>query len=378
MPPRVRHIITGEYPPQTGGVSDYTELVANGLVAAGDEVHVWVPKCDAADCSSKYLQVHRLPDHFGPRALAFLSRALRASTASSILVQYVPHAFGMKAMNVPFCLWLSSLRHRDVTLMFHEVMFPLYRGQRLKHRLLGSVTRVMARLACLGASRIMVASANWEAVLRGLGATAPISWMPVPSNIPVVDDPAATRAFRQRYTASGSRLLGHFSRHSDYSIERLSELVPPLLAADVHLSMVLVGVNSIEAHRRLTGTHSGLSDRLHATGVLAPREISCALSACDLMIQPYSDGISARRTTAMAAMAHGRAIATNRGGATEALWENSGAVAMAASDDPLAMRTLVGETLAMSGALCAYAHAAAELYERRFALCHTIDALMAA
>ena len=37
------HIITGEYPPQPGGVSDYTRLVAEGLAAAGDAVTVWAP-----------------------------------------------------------------------------------------------------------------------------------------------------------------------------------------------------------------------------------------------------------------------------------------------------------------------------------------------
>ena len=34
-------ILTGEYPPQFGGVSDYTRNVATGLVAAGDVVTVY-------------------------------------------------------------------------------------------------------------------------------------------------------------------------------------------------------------------------------------------------------------------------------------------------------------------------------------------------
>ena len=38
------HILTGEYPPQPGGVSDYTRMVAEGLAAAGDEVVVWAPQ----------------------------------------------------------------------------------------------------------------------------------------------------------------------------------------------------------------------------------------------------------------------------------------------------------------------------------------------
>jgi len=37
-------ILTGEYPPQPGGVSDYTRLVAEGLAVGGDEVHVWAPE----------------------------------------------------------------------------------------------------------------------------------------------------------------------------------------------------------------------------------------------------------------------------------------------------------------------------------------------
>ena len=37
------HIVTGEYPPARGGVSDYTFAIANGLASAGDEVNVWCP-----------------------------------------------------------------------------------------------------------------------------------------------------------------------------------------------------------------------------------------------------------------------------------------------------------------------------------------------
>jgi hypothetical protein len=37
------HILTGEYPPQPGGVSDYTRQLARALVDAGDSVEVWAP-----------------------------------------------------------------------------------------------------------------------------------------------------------------------------------------------------------------------------------------------------------------------------------------------------------------------------------------------
>src|SRR5262245_19583227 len=99
-------ILTGEYPPTPGGVSRYTSQVAEGLSRRGDEVHVWTP------CGLEPMEVpggvalHSLPDKFGPRALRVLNSALRPRRANRrILVQYVPHAFGWKAMNVPFCAW---------------------------------------------------------------------------------------------------------------------------------------------------------------------------------------------------------------------------------------------------------------------------------
>jgi hypothetical protein len=36
-------IVTGEYPPQTGGVSDYTPQVALALANLGDPVHIFAP-----------------------------------------------------------------------------------------------------------------------------------------------------------------------------------------------------------------------------------------------------------------------------------------------------------------------------------------------
>src|SRR5713101_9172419 len=81
------HLITGEYPPQPGGVSDYTRLVAIELARAGDLVNVWAPGTVASESVEEGTIVHRLPGHFGPKALRVLDSALRA-TPGRILVQY--------------------------------------------------------------------------------------------------------------------------------------------------------------------------------------------------------------------------------------------------------------------------------------------------
>jgi len=369
------HIITGEYPPQQGGVSDYTNQVANGLASADNSVHVWVPQCNLPDNNAAGVSVHRLPGHFGPRALAQMARAVRAKPCR-VLVQYVPHAYGFKAMNLPFCLWLRSIRHVGPTVMFHEVAFPMNPGQLLRHHMLGAVTRLMARLVCHSANRIMVAGARWQALLSELGTTAPISWVPVPSNIPVVKNAVATARCRLRCAGANGLLMGHFANYSDYSVRRLSQVVPILFRERSDLSLLLLGSNSREFRRHLLRANPRLGRRVHASGSLAPSELSSALAACDLMVQPYPDGVSTRRSSMAALLAHGSAIVTTNGIATEHLWNQGRAVITAPVDDADQLLDSIRQMIASNELRRAYGRGAFELYDERFALRHTMASLM--
>jgi len=90
-------ILTGEYPPQPGGVSDYTRLLGNALVKAGEEVVVWAPPISGSELSNPQATVYRLSDRFGIKSRRELGQALRAlPIGSRVLVQYVPQAFGWK------------------------------------------------------------------------------------------------------------------------------------------------------------------------------------------------------------------------------------------------------------------------------------------
>lgn len=120
------HIITGEYPPKRGGVSDYTYLLARGLSDAGDEVHIWAPEVSGEVVELESVEVHALPRHFGLAWLLALHRGLAAAgDDATVLVQYVPHMYGWKAMNLAFCLWLALQRNKmNIQVMFHKMRFP--------------------------------------------------------------------------------------------------------------------------------------------------------------------------------------------------------------------------------------------------------------
>ena len=97
MRPRSWHFLTGEYPPQPGGVSDYCSQIAHAIAAEGDEVHVWTPPAAASPAPPPGpVQVHRLRSRFGVGSLRDLSRRLdRLPPPRRLLIQYVADAFGV-------------------------------------------------------------------------------------------------------------------------------------------------------------------------------------------------------------------------------------------------------------------------------------------
>lgn len=355
-------------------MSDYTRLVARALVNAGDEVEVWAPEWDQCEEPEPNIRIHRLPGHFGPRALTILDRAIEGADHQRVLVQYVPHGFGLNAMNLPFCYWLYARRRLNITVMFHEVAFQRRTVQPIRHNLLGEITSLMAMLVVRSAQRVFVSSLAWEAMLRALGGGRKrIDWLPVPSNVPVVNDFSAIAAIKAKYGA-GARLVGHFGTYGPKICAYLEAFLPQLLTAEGH-SLILLGRGSVSFRGELVHRYPGLATKLHATEELSAEDLSRHLGACDLMIQPYPDGISARRTSAMAALAHGRAMLTTRGHLTESLWIESGAVATVPAENAAALVPLACRLLSNSSERERLGRSAAALYRDRFDVRHTINAL---
>jgi glycosyltransferase involved in cell wall biosynthesis len=126
---------------------------------------------------------------------------------------------------------------------------------------------------------------------------------------------------------------------------------------------------------QLRGIVGDGGDRITAPGDLDPVFLSHRLQACDLLIQPYPDGASSRRTTLMSALAHGIPVVTTIGHLSESFWDDSDAVATAPVGDIAALSRVVAELLRDSQRRRTMAAAARSLYEERFSLPHVIEAL---
>ena len=117
------HVIACEYPPQIGGVSSYVASVAAGLGAAGHSVHVWCPPAEGPRPAPHGVTVHDQLGQFTPGDLRRAGRTLDGfASPRRLLIQWVPHGYGYRSMNLPFCLWVRQrARAGDrVDLMVHE------------------------------------------------------------------------------------------------------------------------------------------------------------------------------------------------------------------------------------------------------------------
>ena len=370
------HLITGEYPPQHGGVSDYTRLVAHGLAACGDQVHVWAPECRTELPSPSGVILHRLPGHFSPRALTCLDAALRRQPRPfRLLVQYVPHMYGWKAMNLPFCLWLAQQRQPAPWVMFHEVAFPCSWKQQLVHNVLGAVTHVMAGIVARSAEQVFVSIPGWIQMLRRIAPRQRrITWLPIPSTIATAVPPDSVQRVRADMLQNGrTRVVGHFGTFSSVIHQQLSEIMPQILRHQDRVGM-LIGRNSRHFLKQLMQREPSLSGRVFAGEDLSAEDVAAHLAACDVLVQPYPDGASSRRTSLMAGLALGQPIVTTYGRLSEPVWQDD-FVGLAQCGDLTTMVNLVEQILADDAQRRRLADRAKAAYQRYFSIERTIQTL---
>lgn len=371
---RCWHIITGEYPPDVGGVSDYTAAVAQALADRGDAVHVWTS--GRAGVSDGAVQVHRVLGGFTGADLATAARDIeRRAAHARVLVQWVPHAFGRRGLNFQFPLWLRRLSARRpdaIDVMIHEPFLPL-RGSVAQH-VAALAQRGMTALVIRSAARVFVGTPAWVELCAGVSARSSFTWTPIPSGVAVTASAGAAAAYRRIHHMTHAYVIGVFGRAGIFRQDAIEEL-GLALSDRTDVAILLIGAGSDTALARLSSARPALGRIVRATGPLDHPTMSAAIRTCDLMFQPYPDGVCARHSSAAALLAHGRAVVTNEGRFTEHIWVDSGAVKLVRTGDA---RGLVASALSLLGDSAdrdRLSAAAVDLYRTHFDIRHTVAAL---
>ncbi len=309
-------LITGEYPPMQGGVGDFTAQLARALAELGHDVHVITGKSPTSNLQppTSNPMVHRPIERWGwgcwRRVLA-LAQELELEVLD---VQYQPAAYGMH----PAINFVPRRDRPPVVVTFHDLKVPYLfpKAGPLRWQAVLILTR--------RADRVIVT--NREDYLR-LETEIPsrrLNLIPIGSNIPSLPPPGYDRdAERSRWGVGPDDLLmGYFgflneSKGGEELMQTLALLVERGLPA--HLLMIGGRVGSSDPTNRAYAerverlvVELNLGERVHWTGYVGPEGVSASLLATDVCVLPYRDGVSFRRGTLHACLAHGRAIVTTR------------------------------------------------------------------
>src|SRR5262249_37859880 len=119
-----------------------------------------------------------------------------------------------------------------------------------------------------------------------------------------------------------------------------------------------------------------VATQIAAPGELDPRQVSLHLPACDVMVQPYPDGVTTRRTTLMAALAHSVPTVTNLGSLSDPIFAARRPAALAAAPNAEALISKTEALLADEEGRAALGRHGRALYEAEFSFERVVARLL--
>ncbi len=302
-------LVSGEYPPDVGGVADYTARLRQALVERGAQVAVFTR---AHAVGSGQDQPAR--DGWGFGALAAIAR--HAPWGGVVHVQYQAAAYGLRGEMCLLPLLLRLVR-RDVRCVttFHDARVPYVFPKAGPLRL--GLLRLMAR-SC----HAVVAADPSDVVALG-GPSPRHHVVPIGSNVDCAPPAGYDRDdFRTRLGLRlGDLAVGYFGfLNASKGLDTLLQVFERILKRVPSARLILLGgeTGASDATDRATADAfdrrlRSLSGHVIRTGYLAPQELSAYLLALDVALLPYMDGASLRRGSLLACVEHGVPIVTTSG-----------------------------------------------------------------
>lgn len=311
-----------------GGIADHTERLARYLIELGVEVSVLTSHKAASNSESQIsnLRVYPLITGWGLGCWRQIRRWLDEHRPAVLHIQYQAAAYDLGGW-VNWLPWrLRRRRSRPrVVVTFHDLRVPYLfpKAGPLRWRSILALARY--------ADGVIVTNAEDEQRLRetlGIGESGnqevgtTDSLIPLGSNVDV--GPPADYD-RDRWRArmeldEHTLLLAYFgflneSKGGEELVLTLERLVRQ--GYEAHLLMIGGQIGDVDPTNRAYAERvrsliqsCGMADRVHWTGYTSLAEVSANLLAADVVVMPYRDGVSFRRTTLIAALRHGRPVVT--------------------------------------------------------------------
>ncbi len=305
--------VTGEYPPMQGGVGAFTQELNRALTALGHDCFVFTDHRAADKVHHDPSQITADAHSWGLGTIGRIRRWAQAQKLDVVNIQYQAAAFNMSAFIHVLPMRLDAT---CVVTTFHDLLVPYLfpKAGPLRYQAVLTLAR--------SSDGTIVTNRGDFARLSSEKAIASLQHIPIGSNIDPVLDPDFDRATwraAQGY-APDDFVIGYFGfLNASKGIDTLFESVQMARAKGLPVRLVMIGgrtgtsdpANIVYAREvEQMVVELGMADCIHWTGFVTNAEVSAYLTAVDLVVLPFRDGVSFRRGSLMAALAHGCPIVT--------------------------------------------------------------------
>lgn len=275
---------------------------------------------------------------------------------SWVLLQYNPFRYGRSGFAPRLLRDARRMRRRlrtRLAVMVHEAWVDMTDW---RSGLIGVWQRAQLRDLLHLADGVMTST---QALAREIGGSA--VHLPVATNITPV--PTSPSAARDRLGFDGRLTVALFGRgHPSRALDHAEAAIAALAVAHGPDRLVVVNLGADAPRLRVPP-----EVEVTSPGHISPDEVSLRLWASDIVLLPFTDGVSTRRTTMMAALAHGRPVLGLNGPNTDAvLAEAPDAMALTPVGDLAAFARAAVELAGDPRRLSAIGEAGRRLYESRF------------
>jgi glycosyltransferase involved in cell wall biosynthesis len=227
----------------------------------------------------------------------------------------------------PFVHFLPNLVAAPVVTTFHDLRYPYLFPKAGPLR-----DWIVMRLARSSAG---VITTNQEDDLR-LQGLRNRRIIPLGSSVPqAISGESDAAEWRRRAGAeAGAFVLGHFGFLKEVKgLDYLIEAMASLRAAGYELRLILIGGRSNTVDKSEDAVYASrleerirqheLTDLVTWTGFLPDNEVAACFKAVDLMVLPFTDGASLRRSSLIAAIHNGCAILTTEPAVSVAIFKHA-------------------------------------------------------
>jgi len=290
------------YPPATyeGGISHYSRLLAEGLHLRGHSVHALAStefsKPQSGQASSDSVEIIRIQGPWRHRTIGEMRSIAKDRELEAIILEFSPASFS-----------------RSFRIAWALTRFPCQKITAF-HTLWGKgPDRILGMITLLGSQKIIATNSEIMFLLERYlpSFLSKTYWIPIGSNI--LPPPQG----RAPADPSPKPIIAYFGMlYSGKGLDLILDCLQKLRERGHPFTFKFIGGGMLdqaeyEVNFRRDIIRRNLQHDVEHLGLIPDQEVSRWLSRSRFVFLPYDRGVSDRRGTLMAAIAHGKAVLTS-------------------------------------------------------------------